>query len=259
MTTDSWNPELYDRFKKERAQPLYDLISLIQTVPSPLVVDLGCGTGEHTAALHTKLDAKETLGIDSSPKMLASAVKHASDAVHFKLADINTWEPDRKYDVVFSNAALQWCNDHSRLFRTLKSALVTGGQLAVQMPMNFDYTTHVLAKAMSMEERWMSLLGGDSYDKSALMLTPEAYAQLLFDLGFSEQRVYMNVYGHILPSREHVVEWVQGTTLTHFQSRLSREDYLIFLEEYKQRLFQLLPDKQPFFFPFKRLFIWGRV
>lgn len=259
MATDSWNPELYDKFKKERSQPLYDLMALLQHVEKPRVVDLGCGTGEHTAALHTKLEASSTLGIDSSPQMLASAVKHTSDDVQFVLSDINSWEPTEKYDVVFSNAALQWCNDHPGLFRLMKNALAPSGQLAVQMPMNFDYTTHLLARAMSMENKWKTLLGGDEYDKSMLMLTPEAYATLLFDLGFSEQRVYVNVYGHVLPSREHVVEWVQGTTLTHFQSRLSREDYLIFLDEYRQRLFQLLPDRAPFFFPFKRLFIWGRA
>ncbi|HUP50782.1 MAG TPA: methyltransferase domain-containing protein [Thermoanaerobaculia bacterium] len=45
-------------------------MALIEARPRMRVVDLGCGTGELTRALHEHLLAEETLGIDSSETML---------------------------------------------------------------------------------------------------------------------------------------------------------------------------------------------
>lgn len=258
MKTDSWNPSLYDKFKRERSQPYFDLIALLTSTISPKVIDLGCGTGELTAALHTKTAARSTLGIDNSERMLQSAAQYKTATLHFETGDIQNWNPSEKYDIIFSNAAIQWCENHPALLKKFRQALTANGQLAIQMPMNFDYFTHTLANRMSHESPWKEHLE-EVYDKSAVMLDPSIYATLLFDLGFKEQRVYTNVYGHILPSRDHVIEWVQGTTLTHFQSRLSKELYAEFIEQYKKRLFEKIPDTQPFFFPFKRLFIWGKL
>ena len=49
---DTWNPTQYERFRSEREQPFYDLAALITRRPAGRVVDLGCGTGLLTAALH---------------------------------------------------------------------------------------------------------------------------------------------------------------------------------------------------------------
>src|SRR5207302_6197694 len=68
-----WNPEHYNQFKNERAQPFWDLVSLIDPRPHMRIADLGCGTGELTRALHEELQARETIGIDDSSSMLAKA------------------------------------------------------------------------------------------------------------------------------------------------------------------------------------------
>ena len=90
------------------------------------------------------------------------------------------------------------------------------------------------------------------------MLTAEQYSSLIFKLGFREQNVSVKVYGHELESREGVIEWVKGTLLTYFESRLSPESYQSFQDEFRQRLFEVLPDERPFFYPFKRILIWAR-
>ena len=68
--TDTWNPAQYDRFERERKQPFFDLLSLVRPVPGMRVVDLGCGTGKLTEALHVRLQARDTIGIDRSARML---------------------------------------------------------------------------------------------------------------------------------------------------------------------------------------------
>ena len=70
---DAWDPGQYERFAAERAAPFHDLLSLVRPVPGGRVVDLGCGGGELTAQLHRRLEAGETLGLDSSPAMLERA------------------------------------------------------------------------------------------------------------------------------------------------------------------------------------------
>lgn len=256
---DAWNPRQYDKYKTERSQPFFDLANLLAETSGPEVVDLGCGTGELTSELHRLLNAKSTLGLDSSEKMLESARVHEHGALHFRKGDIAAWQAPGRYDVVFSNAALQWCPGHQELFARLKGSLRPGGQIAVQMPMNHDYPTHLLATAMSREEPWNSLLNGETYDKSQHILRAEDYAALLFRLGFKDQKVLLRVYAHQMESRDDVIEWVKGSLLTYFRKRLSKEDNERFLADYRSRLFQQLPDETPFFYPFKRILIWGRL
>lgn len=242
MKTDAWNPQQYDKFKEERSQPFYDLMSLLQPVAQPDVVDLGCGTGELTAVLHDHLKARTTTGIDTSDEMLKRASAFANANLTFSRQDIAVFDAPKKFDIVFSNAALR-----------------PQGQVAIQMPMNHDYPTHILADQMSHEEPWATLLKTEKYEKQKTMLTVEDYATLMFRLGFKEQRVFLRVYGHELESRSGVIEWVKGTLLTHFKSRLSETDYEEFLSRFQERLFARLPDERPFFYPFKRILIWGRL
>ncbi|WPU66564.1 methyltransferase domain-containing protein [Peredibacter starrii] len=250
MSKDSWAPNQYEKFKDQRSEPFYDLMSLLNKVDSPSIVDLGCGTGELTAELHKKMNAKQTFGIDSSEKMLEKARAFQTDYLKFELGNIASWNPGKQFDIIFSNAALQWCGDHPALFQNISKNISQGGQLAVQMPMNHDYPTHTIADELSRE------LGYESREHPLLLV--EDYASLLFKLGFKEQKVQLRVYGHILNSREEVIEWVKGSMLTYYQSRLKEDQFKNFMTEYRERLFKVLPDDKPYFYPFKRIFIWGR-
>lgn len=66
----AWNPDVYEKFKKERYLPFYDLLSLVQVKENLKAIDLGCGTGELTAKLAKELPGSKVLGVDSSAEML---------------------------------------------------------------------------------------------------------------------------------------------------------------------------------------------
>jgi trans-aconitate 2-methyltransferase len=253
---DTWNPTQYERFRAEREQPFFDLAGLITRRPAGRVVDLGCGTGLLTAALHEQLGATSTLGVDSSEAMLARAGSLDVDGLSFVRGDIDEWEPEQPYDVVFSNAALQWLPDHPRLFGRLSRMLVPGGELAVQVPANFDHVSHVLASEIAREEPFAGAMHG--YTRTFAVLAPEAYATLFHELGFAAQLVRMQVYGHVLESSDSVVEWVRGTLLTDYEKRLPEELYSLFVDRYRERLHAALGDQRPYFYPFKRILLWGR-
>jgi trans-aconitate 2-methyltransferase len=256
MPTDSWNPEQYHRFQAERAQPFFDLLAMVKPVDRPRVVDLGCGTGELTAELHRKLGARETLGIDSSVAMLTKASAHASATLRFEPTPIERFAPKEPFEVVFSNAALQWLPDHDALLERMTPWVAPGGQLLVQVPANHDHVSHLLAARVASQSPFRELL--KNYIRINPVLAPERYAERLESLGYREQSVRLQVYGHHLPDREAVIEWVKGTLLTDYLGRLAPEHHDAFLRAYREELFNQLPDVKPTFYPFKRILFWAR-
>src|SRR6266545_2034033 len=255
---DPWDPARYERFATERSAPFYDLLDLIRPIPAGRAVDLGCGTGALTLELHRRVRAGETLGIDSSPAMLERARPLAGGGLRFEQGDIaglgHTGD-DRHWDLVFSNAALHWVPDHPALLARLAAVLARGGQLAVQMPANFDHPSHVVAAELADEEPFRGALGG--YRRVVPVESPERYAELLDGLGFAEQDVRLQVYGHRLAGPEEVVEWVRGTLLTDYQRRMPAELFERYLATYRERLLPLYEGRRPYFYPFKRLLLWA--
>lgn len=252
----AWDPAQYERFKAERAQPFFDLLGLVAPSPGMRAVDLGCGTGEWTRELHRRLACAETLGIDNSPEMLAAAAQFAEPGLRFATGDLTRFEEPGRWDLVFANASLHWADDHPAVFARLARSLRPRGQFAVQMPMNHGHASHVTAAEVAREEPFATALGRS--ERRSPLLAPEEYAVLLHRLGFTEQHVRLVVYPHVLPSRESVIEWVKGTTLTPFRAGLAPELYARFLDRYREALFARLPDERPFLYTFRRVLLWGR-
>jgi trans-aconitate 2-methyltransferase len=256
---DVWNPDRYGKFRDERAAPFLDLLALIEPPGAadgaPRVVDLGCGTGALTRLAHERLGARETLGVDASPAMLAKAAVHAGGGLSFARGDLATFAGG-PFDVVLSNAAIHWVPDHAALLPRLAALVAPGGQLALQTPANDHHPSHAVARAVAREPAFARPLGG--FVRESPVLPPEDYAGILFRLGFPRQRVRVEVYAHRLGSRDDVVEWVRGTTLTDYERRLDPATWSAFLARYREQLAAALPDDRPFLYTFRRVFLWAR-
>ena len=253
--TDTWNPSQYNVFAAERAQPFWDLADLVDTsTPISNAVDLGCGTGELTADLHRKLKARSTLGIDRSAAMLEKAHLLEKDGLSFRQSDIGSFAPNEKYDLVFSNASLQWLPDHETLFPKLLSLVKPAGQFAAQIPANFDHVAHRAAQEVS------RALFGEEFDGMPYwryVLPLERYAELIYKTGFKHVKCRMQVYLHPMESGERVLEWTKGTLLTSIQSKLTPDQFARFVDEYRARLLKEI-GTGPYLFTFKRLLLWAR-
>ena len=253
---DAWNPNQYERFKDERTQPFRDLLALVEPVPGGRAIDLGCGTGELTKTFHESKQLKATIGLDNSEAMLEKSAAFAGHGLTFKLGTILRFAPRKPLDIIFSNAALQWVGDHPKLFERLADGLAEGGQLSIQMPANHDHPSHINADAIAREEPFATEL--DGFQRVWGVLPPEDYATILFKLGFRDINVRVQIYSHQLPSRDDVVEWVKGTYLTVYQGRLSEESYAAYLERYRERLREVLPQDEPYLYCYKRILIHAR-
>lgn len=254
---EDWDPAQYARFREERAQPFYDLAGLVRRRPNMSVLDLGCGQGALTAWLHRTLEAAETLGVDSSPSMLADARTYEVPGLRFADADIASMDPGRTFDLVYSNAALQWVAGHDALFARIATWIAPGGQLAMQLPANTDHPAQAIGFALAREEPYASALHG--YTREDTVLPPEQYSALLYRLGFPEQHVSMRVYPHLLPAAEAVVEWMRGTFLAGYRMQLPPDLYAPFVTEYERRLLATIGTARPYLFTFKRILIWAQA
>ena len=254
--SQAWDPGQYARFEAERAQPFFDLAALVERDAAMRVADLGCGTGRLTAWLHGELGAAETVGVDASEAMLELCRAHAGGTLRFERGDLATWSPAEAFDLVFSNAALQWVEGHEALWPRLAAAVRPGGQLAVQMPANDDHPSHTIALALAQQEPYHGHL--DGYVRRFPTLSPARYAALLDELDFERAHVRVQVYGHRLPDARAVVEWVKGSLLTAYRDRLPAGVYARFLEDYTTLLLAELGERAPYFYAFPRILMWGR-
>ncbi len=253
-SSDGWDPDQYNSFATERQQPFWDLVRLIRPVDRPRLVDLGCGDGRLTSAVAAQIGAVTTVGIDNSPTMIAAATERTTATVRFETGDIGDWERSGAYDIVLANASLQWVGDHPSVLRRWTRSLRRDGQLAVQVPANADHMAHRLADELA--HQWMDQPPPDPVAQN--VMAPERYATLLDQLGFDDQHVRLQVYAHHLTSTAAVVEWVKGTTLTRFKEPVGPDRWPEFVEAYRQRFVQIEGDRSPYFYPFKRILLWGR-
>jgi trans-aconitate 2-methyltransferase len=243
-----WDPAQYHKFQAQRAAPFFDLLALVDIRPDLKVVDLGCGTGELTRQLADSLPNSDVTGIDSSSRMLdaARAASFSSQRLHFEQGDQS--QLTGEWDLIFSNAALQWSEDHAALIPTLYRRLAPGGQVAVQVPSNHLHVSHQIIRETAGEEPFKSIL--DGFQRYAPVLAIDQYAQILFDCGAENITVFEKVYAHVLEDSDAVVEWISGTACVPYFERLGqhKDD---FVKTIRDKMHQAFPQS-PVFYPFRR-------
>lgn len=249
----SWNPELYHKFQKERFAPFQDLMKLIVIREGISAIDLGCGTGELTEMVSDLLPGSSVRGIDSSGSMLEKASQKNRQGLNFELCPIEKVEG--KWDLIFSNAAVQWVDNHKELIPKLITLLKPGGQLAVQMPANHNHTTQSLMVEVAREEPYVSALEG--WQRKWPVLSIREYAELLYESGTQEINVFEKIYPHVLEDVDAIVQWLSGTALLPYFERLPKKLHSDFVADYKDRLRDLYPEV-PVFFPYQRIFLSAR-
>ncbi|MBI5912329.1 MAG: methyltransferase domain-containing protein [Betaproteobacteria bacterium] len=249
----SWNPQQYTRFAGQRLRPALDLIARIPLEHPQIVVDLGCGTGNVTRILRSRWPGARITGVDGSPQMLAEARKEEAD-IGWEQSELGSWNPAEKHDLVFSNAALHWLDDHPVLFARLAGYIASGGVLAVQMPRNFAAPSHRLMHELASSPPWRDALA--RLLRPMPVLEPAAYYGLLAPLARSLD-IWETEYLQTLEGENPVAEWTKGTWLAPLLAALAPGARAAFEAEYRQRVAQAYP-RQPdgkTMFPFRRLFI----
>lgn len=216
-----WNADQYGKFERERTLPARDLADAIDIVNPEKIIDIGCGIGNSTEFLKMKFPNADIVGADLSEEMLESARKNHPDLKFIKLdASCDLQKLDCKYDIVFSNACIQWIPDHRQLLKNMLGLLNKGGVLAVQTPLQSKHPMHRIIKDIAKSEKWSKKL---SSEREFHNLTEEEYFDILSELS-SDFRIWETVYYHRMPSHQSIIEWYKGTGLRPYLNQLSDRD-----------------------------------
>ena len=251
----AWDPALYSSFAQPRLRPALDLLARIDVAAPRRVVDLGCGTGNVTRLLAQRWPDAKVTGIDSSPEMLAAAAD--GGAIHYNLGDMGSWTADRPVDVLFSNAALHWLDDHARLFPRLFDQLAPGGVLAVQMPRNHHAPSHTLMAEAAAAGPWRGTLA--PLLRRDPVADPAVYYDLLAPVAAGLD-LWQTEYLHVLDGDDPVVRWTMSTALRPLLDALEGEWRQGFLDAYTKLIATAYPPQADgkTLLSFRRLFLVAR-
>jgi arsenite methyltransferase len=176
----------------------------LAAAPGERILDVGCGPGFYVAELLEEVgDAGSVVGVDSSPEMLAVAMRrveghsnaafHEADATSLPVADGD-------FDAVLSVQVFEYVPDADRALAELYRVLRTGGRAVVW---DVDWTTiswHA-ADTAAMEE---ALLAWDEH--LAHPALPRTLAARLRAAGFDD----VGFEGHVFATTELVSDAYVG-------------------------------------------------
>lgn len=216
----TWNSQEYLRFADERTRPARDLAARIALASPGRVVDLGCGPGNSTAVLAERWPQAVLTGIDNSEPMLSAARR---DHPHWRWqqVDIAKWaaaSAGERWDLVFSNAALQWVPNHAALFGPLFDCVASGGALAFQVPYTLEvsHQRRIRELAAAWADRFSSRPASWHVEPADFYYDALAPRAARVDLWITD-------YAHVLSGPEGIVEWYRGTGLRPYLEALPDE------------------------------------
>lgn len=181
----------YDRHAKVQHAAATDLARIIAEVrgftPGEKILDLGCGTGDLTFCISQYCSDQIFHGCDVSQGMLREACLKIPGIIPLA-ADFN--QPDflegRKYDLIMSSFAFQWCRNLIGLFDYLSYSLSPSGTIAMALPVDGSLS--------ELKDSFAEIgYSGFINDFPAESLCTSAF-QRLFGSFYSEVRTYTMFY-----------------------------------------------------------------
>ncbi len=248
--SSTWNPELYLKFKKERTQPAKDLCRKIELDNPQKILDIGCGPGNSTAILRERWPDSEIIGLDSSPEMINVAKSNYPEGkwLLYNAADYC----EKGFDLIFSNAAIHWIDNHHTLLPHFMSLLNKNGILAVQIPANRNAGINKAIYETTKHENFKEF----NFQKDFTYKTVDFYYEILRKESI-ELSLWETDYFHILESHMDIVQWYKSTGLKGYlnilpDEKLRKKFEDVILENCKKEYISQNDNKV--LFSFNRLF-----
>jgi len=253
MTATDWNPEMYLKYKNERTQPSIDLVSRIKLTGLKEIIDIGCGPGNSTQILSQRWPYSNIIGVDNSSAMIQKA-KLDYPEQEWLLLDAGSLNLNKKYDLVFSNATIQWIPDHEKLMASLLDLVEQGGALAIQVPMYSNMPINGVVESVSNNNYWKGLT--KNCINNFTFHSPDFY-YIQVSKKVSDIDLWTTSYFHIMDSHKSIVDMIKSTGLKPYLDVLKSEsDKLKFESDVLREIKKTYPEQinGKVLFPFERLF-----
>ena len=217
-----------------------ELIAQLQLRGDEHVLDVGCGDGKVSAEIAQAVPRGSVVGVDASPQMIEFARKtfppgkilnlefHVMDAREIGGCDAPSQSSGRLksgdggvaatrlFDIVFSNAALHWVDDHRAFLRGAASVLRPGGRLIVSCGGKGNAHDVFVALRPEMRlKRWREFF--HRLEKPYFFHSPDSYEKWLPRFGFKSLGVRLSPKDAIYDGRKSFTAWLRTTWLPYTQ------------------------------------------
>jgi len=192
--------------------------------------------------------------MDSSIQMIQAAKGSETSNLRFLCRDIDDLDFVKGFDVIFSNAALQWVHGHALLIPHLLEQVAPGGALAVQVPMHFDSPLHRRMRELALDARWRERMGPAF--NALVRERPEFYYDLLAPRS-ARLRIWETEYVQPMDSPAAILDFIRGTGLRPYLEALADDtERALYLELLADAVAHDYPPRPngKVLFPFRRLF-----
>jgi len=220
-----WDAERYDSVKAPQVDAGRELITMSKVRETDSILDIGCGTGKLTLELAGLASNGFVVGIDPSNEMLEKAKTVSARVKNMCLIQTHAQSMDfaGRFDLAFSNSALQWIKEQQQVIDLVYKALKQGGRIAFQLPSKdfckefFDYTGKAIA-ILGFKRFFIN------WEPPWHLPAKEGYMKILRDAGFYNINVFCRNDRIVFESINDVLDWWASAGLRPFMEPLSEKE-----------------------------------
>lgn len=219
-TKAKWNAAAYAANSVVQHSWARELIAKLKLHGSEHVLDVGCGDGKITAEIARALPQGSVVGTDASAEMIDYARKTFPPAqnpnLEFHVMDAREIKFARQFEVVFSNAAWHWVDDHEAVLRGASAVLKSGGRLVVSCGGKGNAHDVFLALRPEMRlKRWRQFFR--QMPMPYFFYAPGDYEQWLPKFGFKIKALKLAPKDALYPGAAGFATWLRTTWIPYVQ------------------------------------------
>ncbi len=216
----TWNPADYAANSASQLAWAREQIARLNLRGDERVLDVGCGDGKVTTEIASAVPRGSVVGVDSSPEMIRFALASFSSAdfpnLRFCEMDARRLQFSEPFDLLFSNAALHWVDDHPAFLHSASACLVSGGRLVVSCGGRGNAQDVFLVVRSTMRlKRWREFFR--QLSRPYFFHGPEEYERWLPKFGFGTRSVRLAEKDTVFATREAFAGWFRTTWLPYTQ------------------------------------------
>jgi trans-aconitate methyltransferase len=247
LTKFEWDADEYARHSSAQEKWARELLAKLKLKGNENVLDLGCGDGKITAEIANIIKDGSVIGVDNSESMIKLAQGKYLNKKHnnlsFRVMDAKKLMFDEKFDVVFSNAALHWVDDHGKVLEGIHRSLKPGGRFLIQTGGTGNAAAAFeTVKEMAVLDEWLPYL--KDAESPYNFLSDNEYRKLIPEKGFRPLRIELLKKDMIHDGIEGFKGFIRTTWLP-FTMRIPEEKREQFITETAEHyISKYPPDKE---------------
>lgn len=206
-----------------------------------------------TATIRAVWEHSEIIGVDLSGEMLDKAKKVMPEITFIQRDCGESLSDMGSFDLIFSNAFLQWIPNQEEFIRNSFGMLNQGGCFAAQIPLFSEMPVErciieaedTFSQKFNDIERCRCYSAADYYD----MMSKYTDNSIM----------WVTDYYHELNDYEGILEFLKGAALRPYLEKLEEEEQAVFLAVVLKNIKKTYSQQEngKVLFPFKRLFLVG--